>query len=258
MWTHIPVASDHIINRARRSVFFGKAAIVWATSLPLSAMFDFPRLVKLMQFHPRLLLAVIVGILAGFSLPDSYTLIQCAVIGWNCGVWLYLGLIWFLMVRSKREEVKQFAEQEDESASVVLILVCIAATASLAAIVLLLGTAKNLTGIARALHYGFTVATVMGSWFLVGTIFAVHYTRLFYRADDDALPLRFPDDQTAPHYWDFLYFSFTIAAAAQTADISLMQTGIRKVVLAQSVLAFLFNAAILGLSINIAAGLMGN
>lgn len=221
-------------------------------------MSRFPWLVKLVYLHPRLLLAAFIGLLAGFSLHGRYTPIQCAVIGWNCGVWLYLGMIWFLMVRSERNDVKQFAEQEDESASVVLILVCVAATASLAAIVLLLGTAKNLTGTARALHYGFTVATVMGSWFLVGTIFAVHYTKLFYRADDNALPLRFPDDEATPHYWDFLYFSFTIAAAAQTADISVMQTSVRKVVLAQSVLAFLFNAAILGLSINIAAGLMGN
>ena len=221
-------------------------------------MSRFPTLYKLFHLHPRLLLAATACIVMGFSVQDRYTPVQSALIGWNCGAWLYLALIWFLMSRSSTAQVKQFAEQEDESASVVLILVCIAATASLAAIVLLLGTAKNLTGTARALHYGFTVTTVMGSWFLVGTIFAVHYTKLFYRADDDALPLRFPDEQATPHYWDFLYFSFTIAAAAQTADVSVMQTGVRKVVLAQSVLAFLFNAAILGLSINIAAGLMGN
>lgn len=220
-------------------------------------MFSLTALVKLAYLHPRLWLAAGVGLLAGFALHDRYTPIQCAVIGWNCGVWLYLGMIWLLMVRSDTDAVRQSAEQEDESATTVLILVCIAALASLAAIVLLLATAKNLTGSARLLHYGFTVATVMGSWFLVGTIFAVHYTKLFYTADDNALPLKFPEEQRTPHYWDFLYFSFTISAAAQTADVSVMQTSMRKVVLAHSVLSFLFNAAILGLSINIAAGLMG-
>jgi uncharacterized membrane protein len=36
-----------------------------------------------------------------------------------------------------------------------------------------------------------------------------------------------------------------------------MSRELRKVVLAQSVLSFLFNVAIVGLSINIAAGLLG-
>jgi uncharacterized membrane protein len=60
-----------------------------------------------------------------------------------------------------------------------------------------------------------------------------------------------------PDYWDFLYFSFTIAVAAQTSDVIIMNRSTRKTVLAQSILSFLFNVAILGFSINIAAGLLG-
>ncbi|AMP01530.1 hypothetical protein CAter10_4094 [Collimonas arenae] len=45
--------------------------------------------------------------------------------------------------------------------------------------------------------------------------------------------------------------------AVQTSDISIMTRPMRKIVLMQSVLTFLFNSAILGLSINIAAGLVG-
>jgi len=52
------------------------------------------------------------------------------------------------------------------------------------------------------------------------------------------------------------YFSFTIAVAMQTADIALMTRPMRMVVLAQAVMSFFFNAAIVGLSINIAAGLI--
>ena len=70
--------------------------------------------------------------------------------------------------------------------------------------------------------------------------------------------MKFPDAELNPDYWDFLYFSFTIAVAAQTSDVVVMSSGMRKAVLAQSVLSFLFNAAIIGLSINIAAGLIGN
>jgi len=60
-----------------------------------------------------------------------------------------------------------------------------------------------------------------------------------------------------PDYWDFMYFSFTIAVASQTADINLSSSSMRRAVLAQSVLSFFFNASILALSINIAASLIG-
>jgi uncharacterized membrane protein len=80
---------------------------------------------------------------------------------------------------------------------------------------------------------------------------------MFYRSHANHRPLAFPDAEENPDYWDFLYFSFTIAVAAQTSDVALMSRSMRKVVLAQSILSFVFNAAILGLSINIAASLVG-
>ncbi len=213
------------------------------------------RVQKLLHLHPRLLLAAAVGLFIGVFLPQEP--LQRAIIGWNTGVWLYLGMIWYLMAGAKPNDVRKFAEQEDESATMVLILVCAAAMASLAVIVLQLGAAKDLDGAELLLHYLLTGATVLGSWFLVGTIFAVHYTMLFY-TDVSKLPaLKFPDEKETPDYWDFLYFSFTIAAAVQTSDVAVMNTTLRKAVLGQSVLAFLFNAAILGLSINIAASLIG-
>lgn len=212
------------------------------------------RLKKLLRLHPRLVLAAAIGLLVGGFLREGP--LQRAIVGWNAGVWLYLLLVWYLMAHAKPNDVKEFAEQEDESATMVLILVCIAAIASLAAIVLQLGVAKSLHGSGLLLHYLLTVATVLGSWFLVGTIFAVHYTKLFYTEDSGVPALKFPDEKVMPDYWDFLYFSFTIGAAVQTSDIAVMNTSMRKAVLGQSVLAFLFNAAILGLSVNIAASLI--
>jgi uncharacterized membrane protein len=88
-------------------------------------------------------------------------------------------------------------------------------------------------------------------------MYSFHYAHLYYRSPPDQKPLRFPDNIADPGYWDFLYFSFTIAVAAQTSDIGVMCTPARKAVLAQSVLSFIFNAAIIGMSINIAAGIVG-
>jgi uncharacterized membrane protein len=179
------------------------------------------------------------------------------LIAWNITVWSYLLMVAWLMVRSTHVQVRRTAEQEDRSASVILAIMTVASVMSLAAIVLELTSLKNLSFESRVSHYGFTGATVVGSWLLVGTLFTFHYARAYYQSPASQRALRFPDGEPSPDYWDFLYFSFTIAVAAQTSDVSVMTRSLRKAVLVQSVLSFLFNVAIVGLSINIAAGLIG-
>jgi uncharacterized membrane protein len=101
------------------------------------------------------------------------------------------------------------------------------------------------------------VLTVLGSWFLLGALYTFHYAHLYYSAPSNRLPLGFPESLKSPSYVDFMYFAFTIAVAVQTSDVSVRTTAMRGTVLVQSVLSFFFNLAILGLSINIAAGLLG-
>jgi uncharacterized membrane protein len=78
---------------------------------------------------------------------------------------------------------------------------------------------------------------------------------MFYTWSGEDAALRFADGEQNPDYWDFLYFSFTLSVAVQTSDVGVATRNLRKVVLAQSLIGFLFNTSILGFSINIAAGL---
>ena len=173
---------------------------------------------------------------------------------WNAGVWLYLAMTLWLVIRSKASDVKSTAEVEDENASMVLITVCIASIASLAAVTLELSGSK-LSDDDRLMHYGFTGLTVVGSWLMIGVIFSLHYARLFYNNEGTEPALRFPEGELNPDYWDFMYFSFTLSVAVQTADVSIATREMRKAVLGHSLLGFLFNTAVLGFTINIAAGL---
>ncbi|NWE26573.1 DUF1345 domain-containing protein [Pseudomonas gingeri] len=210
----------------------------------------------LARTHPRLTLAALLGLTVGVLAPVSPVLNKILV-GWNAGVWAYLALMMWLTVMAKPEDVQRFVEREDENAGLVLLMVSIAAITSLAAITFELAGSKDLDSHARALRYGFTGLTVLGSWLLIGVIFSVHYARQFYLSQDGDPPLRFADGEQHPDYWDFLYFSFTISVAVQTSDVGVATKALRKVVLAQSLIGFLFNTAILGFSINIAAGLFG-
>jgi uncharacterized membrane protein len=207
--------------------------------------------------RPRLFISILAGAGSGLALPLQWDPVTRMLIGWNVTVWLYLTLVGWLMVRSTPVRVRSIAEQEDKGAGIILAIMSIAAIVSLAAIILELSTTKNLSVSDRLAHYAFTAATVFGSWCLVATLFTVHYARAYYRSPIDRRALQFPDNEANPDYWDFLYFSYTIAVAAQTSDVSVMSRSMRKIVLAQSILSFFFNVAILGLSINIAAGLVG-
>lgn len=204
--------------------------------------------------HPRLLVAVLIGVISGFLMPHSWRTVTQVLMSWNMMVWIYLSLMAWLMLRADHERVIKIAIQEDEHGATILAMFSIATVASLVAIVLELSGKETSF---QLLRYLLTSATIIGSWLFIGVLFTFHYSRMYYSSLSGQRPLKFPDDEQQPDYWDFLYFAFTIAVAAQTADVSVMSRPMRKIVLAQSILSFLFNVAIIGLSINVMASLVG-
>lgn len=209
---------------------------------------------RFIRSRPHLSLAIGLGVLVGLVLPESFRTMTRALIGWNAAVWIYLISMMWVVAHADHRRVRQIASKQDESAGMVLFSLTVTSVLSISAIVFELGQIPHLSSDQRALRYGFTALTVLGSWFLVGVLFCFHYAHQFYRSNEQ--PLRFPDDLTEPDYWDFLYFSFTIAVAAQTSDVIVTSRTMRKLVIGQSILSFFFNVAILGFSINIAAGML--
>jgi uncharacterized membrane protein len=213
---------------------------------------------RFIRSRPHLVAALLLGGLLGLVLPAGWTLLTRFLVCWNAGVWAYLVTMGWMMMRANHQDVKRMAARQDERSPMILAALCAAAIASLVAIISQLSELKDLPANDRALHYGFVIITLLGSWFLVGTIFCVHYAHLYYNDEAAQPPLTFPEPQLQPDYWDFLYFSFTISVAVQTSDVTVHSREMRKVVLGQSVMCFFFNLAILGLSINIAASLINN
>jgi uncharacterized membrane protein len=175
---------------------------------------------------------------------------------WNGGVILFLILILFWMTRLTAAQICTKYIEEDATAPFILVFVVFAAVVSLFAIVEPLATIKQVSGSVRAAHFALAALTLINSWLLVPTMFTTHYADMFYSAAADDRPLHFPNTPD-PVFWDFAYFSFTIAAACQTADVSTQHAGIRRVVIGQTLISFLFNASILGFAINVTAGLIG-
>ncbi|GGE88467.1 DUF1345 domain-containing protein [Massilia psychrophila] len=206
--------------------------------------------------RPHLSMAIAFGALVASFNPGNQEMMTRALIAWNAAVWSYLiGMMWVIK-RADHRKVRDVADKQDENAGLVLAVLLVAALFSLSAIFSELAALAEAKGAERAGRYALTVLTLFGSWLLVGVLFCFHYAHMYYRNASKTLPLKFPNDEKEPNYWDFLYFSFTISVAVQTSDVSVMTRAMRKLVLGHSVLNFFFNLIILGLSINIAAGLI--
>lgn len=213
---------------------------------------------KFVVRHVRLWGSALFGTAIFCALPRDWQLLTRILCGWNTFTVLFLVLAGVWMAGQSPSQIGSRYEQEDESAPVILLVVVVAALLSLVAIVAQLAAIKHADGTERTYRMALAALTVASSWLLVATMFTLHYANLFYRGRTvpETRPLAFPKTPQ-PVFADFAYFSFTIAAACQTSDVSTSAGTIRKVVLAQTIVSFVFNLAILGFAINVTAGLLG-
>jgi uncharacterized membrane protein len=214
-------------------------------------------LLRQIRVRPRLTVGVSVGLVVSLVLPRNLSPYTCALVAWDTGTALYLALAWSLMLRANVEHMRSRARQQDDGAAAVLVLTVVAAVASLAAIALELVGMKGYSQHRQALHLGLAALTILCSWCLIHTAFALHYAHEFYVDDEGCVDpcLQFPGEKE-PAYLDFLYFSFVIGTTSQTADVSIASRSMRSLAMAHGVIAFFFNTTLLALTINIAASLI--
>lgn len=96
---------------------------------------------------------------------------------------------------------------------------------------------------------GIAVIGVILAWTILHFGFADVYARRQMQ-NPDSPALAFRGDQQLT-YVDFCYFSFTVGTSFAVSDVESQTPAIRRTILGHSVLAFLFNAAILSLAIRV-------
>lgn len=213
-------------------------------------------MVKRLGAKVRLLLAGAVAALTAAILPASIVGSARILCLWDAGMLCFLGLTWLVMLTATPETMRRNAQRQDQGRTVILVLITAAACASLLAIGFMLQEGKTTLSPPVLLHVTLAIVTIVGSWLLVHTIFALHYAQGYYRPHPHRTTgLDFPSD-TEPDYWDFLYFSFVIGLTSQVSDVAVKTRSLRRLALIHGVLSFFFNTAILAMSINIIAGLI--
>jgi uncharacterized membrane protein len=209
-----------------------------------------PYVVRVVRARPRLFVSALAGLAVVLLAPADWRLAMRMLVGWDAGVALYLVLAMHLMAAAEVHHIRRAATLQDEGNVAILVLTAAAALASLGAILALLGGGS---GSGRPpLYLVLAGTTIVLSWAFTHVIFALHYAHEFY-AEKGGESMGFPGGEKEPDYWDFVYFSFVIGMTSQVSDVSVCSRRIRRTVAAHGIVSFFFNAALLALTVNIAA-----
>jgi uncharacterized membrane protein len=212
--------------------------------------------VALVYKHATVFLAILASLAVFIFLTSRRFNSSNFLISWNFGAAVYIAASWYRMLRSNVHRIRKRAADLDFSDVLVLCLSILAALASIAGIALELSGIKEAAPDVAFARAGAAIVTILISWVFLHTLFTIHYAHRFYADPGEKPSIRFPDEIKEPNYWDFLYFSFTIGVAAQTADVAIATTQMRRLALLHAVLSFLFNTTILALAINVGASLL--
>jgi len=161
-----------------------------------------------------------------------------------------LAAIIFLLASSRllmvhdQAVMKKHAAANDANRSMLLVVVAIVSLAVLVAVEIM---ASATPGWKTKL---LIVGTLLIAWLFANTVYALHYAHLYAGKGGG---IEFPGDEK-PGYADFVYFSFTLGMTFQTSDVNISDRGIRNVVTAHCLAAFVFNLGILAFTINVLGG----
>lgn len=215
------------------------------------------KLLPSLLLRPRLIMALAAGGGLAVLLPADWRWTTRFLVAWDAGTIIYLGLLAAGMFTETVDEIRAKAERQDEGAFAILVIACLAASASLAAIVVQLSGISAVPAGERSAHLALGGVTILCSWTLLHAFFTLHYAGIYYRGGRREPCLDFPGEAD-PDYVDFLYFAYTIGCTSQTSDIGVTTREARGIVLLHSILAFVFNTSILAMAINVSASLVSS
>jgi uncharacterized membrane protein len=196
---------------------------------------------------------LLVGIVVFVAQPDTGSWNLRLVAAWDAGTIVYLALAFAIVGSADAASTRSHALAQDTSGYIIFLFVLSAACASVVAIGFVVATIHDLAFWPKTWYLALTIVALISSWLTIQTVFAFHYARRYYE-DDRQRPQRtgglaFPGGGN-PDYLDFAYYSFVIGMTSQVSDVQATSRKMRRLTLVHGVLAFIFNIAVLALSIN--------
>ena len=207
--------------------------------------------------HPsekmRVLVACLIGIVVAAAMAFAAPWQLAVLTGWDAAALTLLAWIWSSIAGLTGNETRAVATREDDSRAASLLVLLVASGISLVVVILAFIEAEQSDGALRVLLNISSVAGVLLSWAVVHTVFALRYAHVYYT--DTPGGIDFPTE-TMPDYFDFAYVAFTIGMTFQVSDTNVATKHMRRTILSHAMLSWLFGMVIVGLTINLIAGIV--
>jgi uncharacterized membrane protein len=194
----------------------------------------------------------IVGVVAGAGAAALMPWQAALLLGWTTTAVVFLVRVWVALLPQDAGSTARHATKEDDSRVAADAGILSASLISLVAVGLLLVKGARTGGFTEGVFTGVAVLSVVISWAVVHTIFALRYGHIYYGGDGG---MDF-HGEADPTYRDFAYVAFTIGMTYQVSDTELTSRAMRAAVLRHALLSFLFGTAIIAMMINVVAGLL--
>ena len=172
----------------------------------------------------------------------------------------YLGLTWFLLIRSSAEQTRRWALDQripprqhpsvlrSVALRILRALFLVSRTSSLffivfvslVSLVLAISLAPEVRDLqtTRGISLAFMAALgVVSAWGVLHTSYALHYAYLYYRSEESPGELAFPGEQS-PKQRNFAYFAFTVGTSFAVSDVDVSDDAMRQAVLGHQILSF--------------------
>ncbi len=201
----------------------------------------------------RVSFALVAGAITASVAWLTMPVVGSILLGWDVAVVLYLAWTWSTVWRLDPGDTARLAKREDPSTPVAELVILGAGIAVLAAVGFALVKAGQTSGGLKAYLVSIGLVSVVLSWAVVHTVFALRYARAYYSEPVGGIAF---NEAEPPNYIDFAYYSFTVGMTFQVADTNITMRAIRRTTLHHALLSYLFGAVLLGLVINVVATLL--
>lgn len=195
-------------------------------------------------------LGVVGALIMGFTGGWGFS----ALVGWDVMAAVFVAWIWLTIWPRDARSTASHAVREDPGRPVVDLMLVGASVASLVGVGFVIAASGNSAGLVKAGYVAFAVVTVFLSWAVVHTAYTLRYARLFYGGRAGGLDFH-QRPEREPQYIDFAYISLTVGMTFQVSDPEVTSTVMRATILRHALLAYLFGVVIIGVVINVLAGL---
>jgi uncharacterized membrane protein len=205
----------------------------------------------------RVTVAAAIGVLAAFVVAWFVPWQLTLLVAWDVTAAVVVATVWFSIGHFSAEQTKEYATKEDDSRAGTHLLLLGAALESLVGVVLAFVKANAGTHRDEVLLESFGVATIVCSWLLVHTVFALRYAHVYYTEPEGGIDFKTqPRGTEDPDYLDFAYTAFTVGMTFQVSDTDITRREMRRQVLRHALISFLFGAVILATTVNVIATLL--